>query len=68
MADDNKTLQGKSVMPSLTVDNIQESLVFFAALGFEVEDRWEATSRFSFESLARYTSPMPPAPRGAVIS
>lgn len=41
MADDNKTLQGKSVMPSLTVNNIQESLDFFAALGFEVEDRWE---------------------------
>jgi uncharacterized glyoxalase superfamily protein PhnB len=33
-------LQGKSVMPSLTVDNIQESLKFFAALGFEVEDPW----------------------------
>ena len=27
-----------------------------------------ATSRFSFESRARYTSPIPPAPRGATIS
>lgn len=36
-----KTLQGKSVMPSLTVDNLQQSLDFFQGLGFEVEDRWE---------------------------
>jgi uncharacterized glyoxalase superfamily protein PhnB len=33
-------LQGKSVMPSLTVNNIQESLKFFEALGFELEDPW----------------------------
>lgn len=37
----NATLQGKSVMPSLTVNNLQQSLDFFAGLGFEVEDRWE---------------------------
>ena len=37
----NRTLQGKSVMPSLTVNNLQQSLDFFRALGFEVEDRWE---------------------------
>jgi len=37
-----KTLQGKSVMPSLTVDNLEQSLDFFGGLGFEVEDRWEA--------------------------
>ena len=36
-----KTLQGSSVMPSLTVNDLQRSLDFFAALGFEVEDRWE---------------------------
>ena len=42
MADsENKTLQGKSVMPSLTVNNLQQSLDFFSGLGFEVEDRWE---------------------------
>jgi uncharacterized glyoxalase superfamily protein PhnB len=28
-------------MPSLTVNNLQQSLDFFAGLGFEVEDRWE---------------------------
>ncbi len=37
----NKTLQGKSVMPSLTVNNLQQSLQFFGDLGFEIEDRWE---------------------------
>jgi len=42
MADvQNKTLQGKGVMPSLTVNNLQQSLDFFGGLGFEVEDRWE---------------------------
>ena len=38
---ENHTLQGKSVMPSLTVNNLQQSLDFFTGLGFEVEDRWE---------------------------
>lgn len=41
MAIQQKTLQGTSVMPSLTVNNLQQSLDFFDALGFEVEDRWE---------------------------
>ena len=36
-----KTLNGKGLMPSLTVDDLQRSLAFFDALGFEVEDRWE---------------------------
>lgn len=38
----NSTLRGQSVMPSLTVDDLQQSERFFAGLGFEVEDRWEA--------------------------
>jgi len=41
MADSQNTLKGKSVMPSLTVDNLQQSLDFFRGLGFELEDRWE---------------------------
>lgn len=41
MVDAQKTLQGKGVMPSLTVNNLQQSLDFFSGLGFEVEDRWE---------------------------
>ena len=36
-----KVLNGKSIMPSLTVDNLQGSVDFFEGLGFEVEDRWE---------------------------
>jgi uncharacterized glyoxalase superfamily protein PhnB len=37
----SKTLRGKTVMPSLTVDNLQRSLDFFGGLGFEIEERWE---------------------------
>ena len=36
-----KTLLAKSVMPSLTVDDLQRSQDFFVGLGFEIEDRWE---------------------------
>ena len=36
-----KTLNATGQMLSLTVDNLQCSLDFFAGLGFEVEDRWE---------------------------
>ena len=36
-----KTLSVTSVMPSLTVNNLQQSVDFFSGLGFEVEDRWE---------------------------
>jgi uncharacterized glyoxalase superfamily protein PhnB len=35
------SLKGTSVMPSLTVDDLQASLKFFTGLGFEVEDKWE---------------------------
>jgi uncharacterized glyoxalase superfamily protein PhnB len=45
MAVQQKTLQGTSVMPSLTVNNLQQSLDFFDALGFEVEDRWEENGK-----------------------
>jgi len=41
MATATRTLQGTSVMPSLTVNDLQRSLDFFSALGFEIEDRWE---------------------------
>ena len=37
----SKTLRAKTVMPSLTVDNLQKSLDFFSGLGFEIEERWE---------------------------
>lgn len=35
------TLAGTGIMPTLTVDDLQQSLRFFETLGFEVEDRWE---------------------------
>ena len=34
-------LQAKTVAPTLTVDNLQQSLAFFEGLGFGVEERWE---------------------------
>ena len=34
-------LQAKTVSPTLTVDNLQQSLTFFEGLGFGVEERWE---------------------------
>ena len=37
----SKTLNGKGLMPSLTVDDLERSISFFTGLGFEVEDRWE---------------------------
>jgi uncharacterized glyoxalase superfamily protein PhnB len=40
-----QTLRGKSLMPSLTVNNLQESLHFFEALGFAVDDRWEENGK-----------------------
>jgi uncharacterized glyoxalase superfamily protein PhnB len=39
------TLSGKTVMPSLTVDDLQKSEKFFTALGFAIEDRWEQDGR-----------------------
>ena len=41
MSSTQKTFKGTSVMPSLTVNNLQQSLDFFTGLGFELEDRWE---------------------------
>lgn len=41
MPDNPQTLRGRSVMPSLTVNDLQQSERFFTALGFEIEDRWE---------------------------
>ena len=41
MSSTQKTFKGTSVMPSLTVNHLQQSLDFFTGLGFEIEDRWE---------------------------
>ncbi len=34
-------LKAKTLMPSLTVDDLQKSIAFFEGLGFGIEDRWE---------------------------
>ena len=34
-------LQAKTVSPTLTVDNLEQSVTFFEGLGFGVEERWE---------------------------
>ncbi len=34
-------LQAKTLSPSFTVDNLQQSVTFFEGLGFGVEERWE---------------------------
>ena len=34
-------LQAKTVVPSVTVNDIQQSIRFFEGLGFGVEERWE---------------------------
>ena len=35
------TLQAKTLSPSLTVDDLQQSIKFFEGLGFAVDDRYE---------------------------
>jgi uncharacterized glyoxalase superfamily protein PhnB len=34
-------LQAKSIVPSVTVDDLQKSLKFYEGLGFAVEEKWE---------------------------
>jgi uncharacterized glyoxalase superfamily protein PhnB len=34
-------LQATSLVPSLTVDDLQQSIAFYEKLGFMVEERWE---------------------------
>jgi uncharacterized glyoxalase superfamily protein PhnB len=36
-----ETLQTRSIVPNLTVDDVQKSISFYEALGFTVEERWE---------------------------
>ena len=40
-----ETLRATSLMPSLTVNDLTESLKFFKTLGFEIEDRWEQNGK-----------------------
>ncbi|MFB3853895.1 MAG: hypothetical protein ACE148_08745 [Vicinamibacterales bacterium] len=35
-------LQAKMVSPSFTADDLQQSISFYEAVGFGIEERWEA--------------------------
>ena len=37
----DSTLQAKTISPTLTVNDLAQSIKFFEGLGFAVEDRWE---------------------------
>jgi uncharacterized glyoxalase superfamily protein PhnB len=37
----DSVLQAADIMPSLTVNDVQQSLTFYEGLGFAVEERWE---------------------------
>ena len=41
VATTQEALQVSSIVPSLTVDDLQKSITFYEALGFTVEERWE---------------------------
>jgi uncharacterized glyoxalase superfamily protein PhnB len=41
VATTQEALQISTIVPSLTVDDLQKSISFYEALGFTVEDRWE---------------------------
>jgi uncharacterized glyoxalase superfamily protein PhnB len=41
VATTQEALQIGTVMPSLTVDDLQKSIKFYEALGFVIDDRWE---------------------------
>jgi hypothetical protein len=36
-----EAVQISAIVPTLTVDDLQKSIVFYEALGFAIEDRWE---------------------------
>jgi uncharacterized glyoxalase superfamily protein PhnB len=41
VATTQEALQITSIIPSLTVDDLQKSITFYEALGFAVDERWE---------------------------
>jgi len=49
-----ETLRATSLMPSLTVNDLDESLKFFKTLGFEIEDRWEEKGKLLGATLEAY--------------
>ena len=41
MATTQDTVQISSILPTLTVDDLQKSIAFYEALGFTIGERWE---------------------------
>jgi uncharacterized glyoxalase superfamily protein PhnB len=41
VATTQEVLQVSTILPSLTVDDLQKSITFYEALGFVVDERWE---------------------------
>jgi len=41
VATTQEALQISTILPSLTVDDLQKSITFYEALGFAVDERWE---------------------------
>ncbi|HEY1909786.1 MAG TPA: VOC family protein [Vicinamibacterales bacterium] len=41
MATTQEALQISTIVPTLTVDDLQKSVTFYEALGFTVDERWE---------------------------
>ena len=41
MATTQEAVQISTIVPTLTVDDLQKSITFYEALGFTVDERWE---------------------------
>ena len=41
MATTQESVQISSIVPTLTVDDLQKSIAFYEALGFAIDERWE---------------------------
>jgi len=41
VATTQETVQISAIVPTLTVDDLQKSIVFYEALGFAIDERWE---------------------------
>ena len=41
MATTQEAVQISTIVPSLTVDDLQKSIAFYEALGFAIDERWE---------------------------
>jgi uncharacterized glyoxalase superfamily protein PhnB len=41
VATTQQSVQIRGILPTLTVDDLQQSIAFYEALGFAIEERWE---------------------------